>query len=367
MEQEKNALQQELEDISSSYAARFAGLPRNTRSLGLLDELIGRSAALVEKLKGAAAQDPGLAEAAEVAAKNLALYREERQHIVDAKGTGPDFEEAARLATLANFVFSRYQRCFAGQNRTTRDLGLLDEMIDDLKTIRRRLGELSGRSPSVSLQRDRQVVTENLAMYENERNEVVKAQYSGTPEAQASALAEQANGQFRLYRAHFAGRSRVSRRPQLLQRMVGNLRQVRERMVELKKRGLKASYNDDNINVVDQNLRMYEQELVEIRKERQQATLGQLMDVLAEAANEQFSEYRDNFAGQDRGKVDVELLSDICDRLGEVARQMNDMRRTERNENNERNLELVMDYLMIYEREWEEVRKLRGAQPQAEE
>lgn len=355
-----DSLAKDLEEISARYASRFAGQSRHTRSLGMIDELIERSAAVLKQLQDLPAPlqaDARHPEMLSVAADNLKLYRDERAAIVEAKAAGPDFEEASRVATFSNFVFARYFRHFAGHSRTTRDLGLLDEMIDDLKHNRRRLGDLAGRNSAMSIQRDRKVVADNLSMYENERQEILKAQYSGTAEEQAGALATLANDQFKLYAAHFAGQQRATRRPQLLQRMINNLKQTRDRMKELSRRGLKAEFNDQNIAVVERNLKMYETELVEIRKERQRVPLVDLMGLLGETANGIFEEYRSGFANKNRSTVNLATLGDICDRLGEVARQMNDMQRTENNDSNAQNLALVMDYLASFEREYELIKQ----------
>lgn len=358
----------DLEEISARYGARFAGQPRQTRPLSMIDELLERSAALLTRLQEMPADvrgTPRYQEVLSVAQDNLKLYRDERAAIAEAKAAGPDFEEASRVATLANFVFARYFRHFAGQARPTRDLGLLDEMIDDLKHYRRRLGDLAGRNSAMGIQRDRKVVADNLSMYESERQEIIKAQYSGTAEEQAGALATIANEQFRLYAAHFAGQQRLTRRPQLLQRMINNLKQVRERMMELKRRGLKVDFNDQNIGVVERNLKMYEGELAEIRKERQRVPLVDLMGYLGEAANAIFDEYRTGFANKNRATVNLAVLGDICDRLGEIARQMNDMQRTEQNAVNADNLALVMDYLSSFEREYELIKQTQANPEQA--
>ena len=357
-----------LEQISARYGARFAGQTRQTRSLGLLDEIIAESSTIVAALRAVpeadrAAVSARFAEVLEIAADNLKLYRGERAAIVEAKAAGPDFEEAARLASSANFIFARYVRHFAGQSRQTRDLGLLDEMLDELKHIKRRLGDLSTRTAAIAIERDRKVVSDTLSFYESERQEIQKAQLAGTLEEQSDALAQRANGQFRVYTVHFAGQSRATRRPQLLQRMINNLKQIRDRMAELKKRGLASENNNSNIGVVENNVRLYERELAEIRKERQQIPLVDLMGMLGGAANEIFEEYRQTFGGKSRAQVNLEALGGLCDRLAEVARQMSDMQRTERNEQNAANLNIVMDNLSSFENEYEQVRTQQQSPP----
>src|SRR5262249_8170700 len=154
-----------------------------------------------------------------------------------------------------------------------------------------------------------------------ERGEIDKAQTEGTAEERASLLAELANGQFRHYQTHFAGRSRATRRPALLVRLIGQLKQIQDKMRKLKVGGLKSEPNDRNIGIVTEQIKMYENELDEIRKVRKSTPFDDLMGFLGGAANEQFAEYRKDFESKDRKTRDLQVLSDICDRLGEVRRQ----------------------------------------------
>ena len=85
------------------------------------------------------------------------------------------------------------------------------------------------------------------------------------------------------------------------------------------------------------------------------------MGMLGGAANDVFEEYRQKFAGKDRRSVDLATMSLLCDQLGEIARQMADMARTEKNDMNERNLDIVIERLSAYEEEW---RAIRDAQLQ---
>ena len=54
-------------------------------------------------------------------------------------------------------------------------------------------------------------------------------------------------------------------------------------------------------------------------------------------------------------------MSVICDQLGEIARQMADMSRTEKDEMNERNLDIVIERLSAYEEEWRAIRDTQQA------
>lgn len=357
-------LGKELEQIDREYSAEFAGQSRLTRDLDSLDRLIDRTRSIVERVDQipVAAQGPDLTRLKDAAAQSLQLYRAERAAIAKAQEVGPTFEQFSMEATAANFVFARYGRHFAGQDRSTRDLGLLGELVEDLKQIDKRMTALLEESRSPEFERDRQVVRENLAQYQKEIELVEKAQQSGTPEEQASVLATLANSQFAVYQAHFAGEPRVSRRPALLMRVVSSLKKIRERMVALKEGGLDVEFNTKNIAIVEDRLGVYENELAEIRKVRQATALPEIMGELGGAANRLFDEYRESFADKPRAQADAQKLGTICDKLGEIRRQMSELAWAEDSEMNAKNLDIVTEQLVMFEGEYEAVLRAKSSQ-----
>jgi hypothetical protein len=361
-------LRTEMDQISSQYDRDYAGQARATRDLDALDGLLRRIADVQKRIDEIplAAQGPQLAELRELVLGSKSVYETERKAIVTAKSQGPEGNEFGLLATQANFVFARYTRHFAGQDRTTRDLGLLSEMIEDLKAIRKRMQAMYAKKKSDAYSRDVEVVSQNLVMYEGELGEVQKAQASILGEERSGLLASLANAQFAVYRTHFAGHSRATRRPQLLMRAVDNLKRIREEMKILQNAEIDAEHNPKNIEIVTQNLSMYETEITEIRKARQSTPMVDLMGLLGTAANEIFESYRSSFAGKNRNQVDIELLAGLCDRLGEIMRQMVDLSRAEENDTNERNMEIVSDQLAMYEQEFEAVRAAQAAAKKTE-
>jgi hypothetical protein len=355
-------LRAEMDQISSEYDRDFAGQSRATRDTEGLDSIVRRTVDVLRRIDEipVAAQGPQLTALRELVASSKEVYETERRAVDQAKVQGPDADEFSLLATQANFVFARYGRHFAGQDRPSRDTGLLAEMVEDLKTIRKRMQGLSGKKNSQNFARDVEVVAQNLAMYEAELKEIQKAQSEGTESDRASLMALLANNQFGVYRTHFAGQSRTSRRPQLLMRTVDNLKRIRDVMRALSSAKVENEHNEKNVGVVTDNLTMYENELVEIRKARQSTSMVDLMGMLGGTANELFESYRQNFAGKNRNEVDIELLGNICDRLGELLRQMVDLSRAEENDTNERNIEIVCDQLAMYEQEFEAVRTAKA-------
>lgn len=351
------ALKSEVEDISNTYEGRFAGHSRVTRDVGEMEELVKRTRDVIAKLEAEPKNDDVNA-LLSTAKDNLALYQNEREAIRAAKASGPDLEEFARLGMQANFVFARYRRHFAGKSRNTRDLGLLAEMIDDLQKIQQRMQPIAKRNAGVSgLAEDLELVSNNIKLYVAERGEIADSRGTGTLDEQADVLAEVANGQFKVYQEHFADKSRLTRRPQLLQRMISNLETVKDRMAGLKKSGLKSEVNDKNIDIVDQNLKMYRTELAEIKKARASVKLSDLMGNLGGAANDVMEEYRANFAGKSRKGRDLELLSKLCDQLGEISRQMADLGRAEVVDFNLKNQQIVNDNIVMLDTEYDEIVK----------
>jgi hypothetical protein len=352
-----DTLGQELESIDREYAKDFAGQSRLSRDLDQLDRMLARAQSVVERIDQipSAARGPELGRLREVASQNLETYRVERKAIERAQSLGPAFEQFSHEATTANFVFARYVRHFAGKDRSTRDASLLGELVDELKQIDKRMTQLLEDTPSGDFSRDREVVRQNLASYQKEIEAIEKAQATGTPEQQASLFATLANEQFTAYQTHFAGEPRVSRRPALLMRVVGQLKKIHARMKELADGGLSADYNAKNLGIVEERLRVYETELSEVRKTRQQTPMPELMAELGGAANKLFDEYRASFSDKPRGQADLALLGRICDKLGEIRRQMSEMSWAEDNEMNTKNLDVVTEQLVVFEGEYEAV------------
>lgn len=355
------ALTKRMDEVSAQYEANFAGHPRQTRSLSQLDRLILRTREIQEDLDKLPAAPESETLRTQVAG-NLKVYEAEREAIAAAQAAGPDFEEAAGLAGFANSVFGRYHRHFAGQSRGTRDLGLMDEMIADLTHVRDGMRRLAAANPALQIADDLKLVTDNLTMYQSERAEIVKAQRGdGTQQSEASILASLANGQMAIYQQHFAGHSRLGRRPALLVRVITGMRSIGDRMRAVWARGLRLDWHDRNLEIVTSNLALYEKELIEVRKAREGIPLPQLLDHLGQEANEVLAAYEKGFSGKDRKTVDLAQLGILCDRLEEIARQMRDLLRAAPSESGSQNLEVVINSLSSFEREYDQVRKAQAA------
>jgi hypothetical protein len=353
-------LSKELDTIDKEYAAAFAGQSRLTRDVALLDAIIGKVNSVVQRIDQipAAAQGADLVRLRDSASQSLGLYAQERKAIIRAQEVGPEFESFSLEATTANLVFARYARHFAGKDRTTRDIALLGELVEELKQIEKRMTQLIEDAPENGkgeFERDRQVVRDNLTQYQAEIGLIENAQKSGTPEQRASVLATLANSQFSIYQTHFAGEPRISRRPALLMRIVSALKKIHETMVGYRDAGLDLDFNARNISIVEERLKIYEAELIEVRKVRQATPMNDIMGELGGAANKLFDEYRKTFADKPRTQVDIQRLGDICDKLSEIRRQMSEMSWAQDSDMNTNNLEIVVEQMVMFEGEYEAV------------
>lgn len=343
------SLRNRAEAIHRQYDAHFAGQPRITRDASLLDAIIDETDAALADARGVPGAEPVL----ERLRQNRAMYQQEVAAVRAAQAQGPEAFEVHRIGTWAGLVFDLYRRHFAGKSRGTRDLGLIGELIDLLERLDAESASLSARVGAIADLADvRSGITENLALYRKERAAIVSARGAGTLEEQGDLLAAVANGQFTLYRVHFAGKSRVSRRPALLARMIGALETVGDRMRALRAQGLHAESNDKNIEIVEARLAAWREEIEAIRAQKQKTSFADLVTALGTAANEVFATYRKQFAGQDRTTREPEELGELLDQLIEVARLMDDLDRVRDDAGNQHNLGVVLDHLRLYQREY---------------
>ncbi len=357
MQNPQKKFAEELDRIAARYEAQFAGMPRANRNVDELDAIVADTKGVLSRIESIpeAVRPPDLGELANTARQNIALYERERKLIEDATRVGPEFERFAIHATSANFVFARYRRHFAGQSRATRDLGLLDEMLSDLQSIEEGMSEIVKAAKKTELSRDLDLVQKTLETYTTEREQIVQARKMGTPEERASLFAEVANAQFRIYQGHFAGKSRATRRPALLVRVVDQLAEIEKSMRALKSAGLKSDSNDNNIAIVERQLGTYRAELEEVRGARKGIAFGDLLGMLGGAANDVFDLFRAEYAGKDRKTRDLDRLSTMCDELGDIRRQMLDLGRAEPSASNDANLDIVSSQLASFEQEYEQV------------
>jgi hypothetical protein len=356
-------LQADLASIDSVYQAEFAGQSRATRDLGSLEALIKRVDDVVARIDQipSVAQGRELLEGRKAALEMRAMYTEELKQIERAKRASPSQEAFGLLAAKANFTFARYARHFAGQSRDSRDVSLLAEMVADLETIESKMVEIRKKERDAIFDKDIEVVRGNLKMYKAERLEIEKAHEAGNLEQRASLLGGLANGQFAIYADHFANKSRISRRPALLARVVTNLASIETKMRAITAQGFFVDWHAKNVEIVEERRKAYEAELEAIRDARKGTPVADIMGMLGEAANQLFADYGTHFAGKNRTEVDEKLLSALCDGLFDIAVQMEELARIEDNATNTQNLDIVRQNHAAYEQEWLMIKRAKGA------
>lgn len=353
-------IRDEAESIYQTYQSLFAGQPRATRDPSQLNQLISRlKELLVEGQKlGQKTKDPALSSVLDTARENLERYTDEYKAIKDAQ-SNPHTVEAARLASRANRVFDVYNRHFAGEPRETRDFRLLEELIDELAAVSGKMQPLAERGLQSAIG-DLETVEKQMELYQEEVDRIRQARAVGSQEEQASRLAHLANSQFNLYNAHFAGKSRTTRRPELIERMIANLEDYKRGMQALAQAGYSSDSNRKNIGIIDQNLEMYRTELDAIRDGRSQIAARDLAGQLGNAANDVMAQYREHYAGKDRKGRDLDLLSTMCDELRYLQLQMMSIAGAVDLDFNRKNIGVVDEARSMYESEWRQIREASG-------
>ncbi|MCB9739553.1 MAG: hypothetical protein H6747_09820 [Deltaproteobacteria bacterium] len=348
-------LKDRLDGLHQQYQLHFAGQPRVTRNPEMMRAMLESARAVRQELAGLSANDE-VRQAQALAEERVNLYHGEQRSIVQARSeAGDKGVEASWLGQRANHLFHRYRRHFAGRSRSTRDLALLAEMVRDLRGIRAEMATLASGWSSDQLRNDIGVVDQYLGLFEGEQKEIKGARDAHAPEEAEGIYAQLANDQFELYRLHFAGQPRVSRRPELLERMISTLETILARMEGLEQQGFHGQHNRQNREIVRDRLGQWREEIEAVRKVRSETPLSRMVQELGAAADVVLQLYNERFAGQSRTDRDVDLLVALCDRLWDLTRQMEGLARVHDLVDNERNLEMTYDLLHMMETEHDEI------------
>lgn len=339
--------------IHTRYRQQFAGHARASRDLAALDTLIAEAKALHAKL-------PADADTLRATLDEwTTLYTTERENIAKIQSGGPEVQAAWTAAEWALLTFYRYNRDFAGQNRQTRDLGLLQQTIAEQESWIK----LAEGKPGLEEQVAR--MQQHLVMYKKELTEIPASRAALSPADRSKVLATLANHQFALYRLHFADKPRHSRRPALLSRLMGQLQMIHAEMITVRDQGVRTESHLANITKVAERIRHHNDERANIERARMARTTREVTGALGDDANQLFAAFRKDFAGQPRATRNIQLLAELCERTQEVARAMNDMQRERPDDLNRKNLAIVLDQLRGWEREFEAVRNIKRAEAEA--
>lgn len=314
-------LRQQSDDLHAEYRRNFGGLPRITRDAQLLRDIRKQTLALRD------AAPEGASELQETLRARAALYAKELESIEHEQSRGPFAMAAARVAGDANAAFDRYRRHFGGKERWSRDLGMLQEIIDDLTMAEKNFKLVLESFDDPSVKRDLGIVQKNLELYREEQKAIQESKENLDEEQTISSTAGSANTLFDIYRRQFGGLPRLSRRPELLERMVAQLQVIESTMESAIAKGNKNEHLAGNIALVRDQLQRWENELPEIRNQRATVELKDLIMALGTEVDSVWDVWGSEYAGQPRETRDLEQLSALIDRADEVVRQAKDLHR----------------------------------------
>ena len=324
----------------------------------MLDEMASEAESVIAAARGLSDNDGR--QVADAVEEQRQLYVREANQIREIQASSTEVFLIHEYRAWTRMVFDRYQRNFAGHPRSTRDAGILVEMIADLESLDDELGRLEGRADDGGIcASTRKRIDSNLELYRQERQHIVRARMAGSLEEQADMLASAANVQFAQYAAHYAGKMRLSRSIGRLERIVTELEAMSERMTALDAQGFSHESNSKNIETVNERVAFYRTEIDAVKAARANTSFEALVAELGRAANEIFDEYRKEYAGQPRETRELAPLALLTEGLYDLARQMNQLDRVRDDDNNQHNIAVVLDHLRMYHREYVEIEKLK--------
>lgn len=334
--------------LNDRYRKQFAGKSRATRDLAVLDALIADTQAFLPAL----AQSLSLRTEVE---ERLATYLKEREAIAAIQAGGPEAIAAWRVAEWSEVGHYRYRREYGGRNRLTCDPWLLEEMAAEERAAVGTIAPIAARLAEPTLNGRLDAMKKDAALYAEEAGKIHQARKAQRPVDRISTLATAANRQFELYRRHFQGKLRASRRPALLERLIAALSAVQAEMEAARAAGVTLPQHAENIRKVAGRIEHHREELAKVAQDRTNTPTAQLVGQLGDDANRWIARYRDEFAGKPRAGRDLDALSEICDGLHEVGRAMRELGTVDAV--NEKNIGVVLEHLKTAEREFSAIRE----------
>ncbi|MCB9506646.1 MAG: hypothetical protein H6698_06615 [Myxococcales bacterium] len=161
-----------------TYRTQFANKARLSRRPALLERLVDTLDACRTGMSGLLGT-----ESAETNQKNIDIvdqrleaYRAESEAIRKARETASVFELIDALGQAANVVMESYASHFAGQDRATRDAGLLSSMIDELLEIERQMWSIGKVYDNATNAQNTVIVHDTLTVYLREYDQIREVQ-----------------------------------------------------------------------------------------------------------------------------------------------------------------------------------------------
>ncbi len=259
--------------VFDEYHRHFAGKNRGTRDVGRIDEMIAELEGVKDDMEALLKKSDleGTQKDLEVVKNNLKMYQDELENILAARRAGTRDERISNLANMANDQFSIYRAQFAGKGRTTRRPGLLERVIKNLNGILNDMRELNTKGTRSEINvKNITIVQENLKLYTSELKEIKGARDNTTLEDFAGMLGGAANDTMAAYREHFAGQNRATRDLDLLSSLIDEMYEIALQMREVKDAAPDLDVNSRNIQIVLDNLIMYQTEYRRVQEAKGQ-------------------------------------------------------------------------------------------------
>lgn len=153
------------------YQVHFAGEPRVSRRPGLLMRVISSLKKIHETM--VALRDGGLdlefnTKNIGIVEERLAMYEKELAEIRKVRQATPMPDIMGELGAAANKLFDEFRTNFGGKSRMDVDVERLGHVCDKLAEIRRQMHEMSWAEENEMNERNLEIVTEQLVMFEGE-------------------------------------------------------------------------------------------------------------------------------------------------------------------------------------------------------
>lgn len=360
-----DSIKAQSDKLHNRWNREFAGKPRHTRNLPDLEKILEKAATLVKKAKGIPGEKGDALE--KVVAERWQLYRTERDAIAEAQFERPEIAEIHGLGQTIDRALAVWRRHYAGRDRRTRDLPRLEDLIAILSTAIPRLEALKDH-PEVN--KDSLVsLRGQLEVLKDEKNEIDKLRKAADPSTRAMTLVAEAQSALDQFRVHFARQARACCSPHRLKRLIATLERVSAELPALAPDEPTArEQHDKNLGVLAAHLATWRQELPQIELARATVPPRDLTNQLGALANHLFQVYQRDFAGKPRSTRNLQLLSEINDRLAELLDMMSEHDAATAEPINRKNVPVVDERLRRYEAEWIEIAKAKteaAAKPSA--
>jgi len=216
------------------------------------------------------------------------------------------------LSRKSEAINRQYADNFAGQSRHTRDLVLLEKLIDRQGKVLLKAKKLKGK-PAHEL---REKVRERYRMYKKEHELILEAQTLGRADIELNETARRVVEVMGLYERNFAGQNRLTRPDALLPHMQAQIRRRRKVL-----QGLEAEDDQalaEYLATAEGNLELLAGEAQEIKRARKSLDPDGRESVYAEIANNYFRMYQVHFAAKARVSRRPEVIDIVVDGLEHV-------------------------------------------------